>query len=98
MKVLQKKEIVVVVYLYLFIIFFQLCSFGEFEKIKNFAQIATQVLEKGYDVRHEMTMAIPPPTVAITELSIGFMHVMKTRFYHHKDWKECIPNAEFLIL
>ncbi|EAI9959946.1 hypothetical protein C5441_01290 [Campylobacter coli] len=71
---------------------FLMCDFGSFGQHKQtFAQIATQIFEKGYDFRHGMTMAIP---VVITELLIRFMYVMKARFYHNKDWKECIPNAD----
>lgn len=70
---------------------FLMCNFGSFgQHRQTFAQIATQVFEKGYDFRHGITMAIP---IVITELLIRFMYVMKAKFYHHKDWKECIPNV-----
>ncbi|WP_301007916.1 MULTISPECIES: hypothetical protein [Helicobacter] len=71
---------------------FQLCSFGRFEEKEQetFAVITTKVFEQGYDFRHGMAMAIP---VAITELLVRFMYAMKARFYHQRDWKDCIPNA-----
>lgn len=71
---------------------FLMCDFGSFgQHRQTFAQIATQVFEKSYDFRHGMAMAIP---VVITELLMHFMYVVKARFYHHKDWKKCIPNAD----
>lgn len=70
---------------------FQLCDFGSFGQHKQtFATITTKVFEKGYDFRHGLAMAIP---VAITEILIRFMYAMKARFYHKKDWKECIPKG-----
>ena len=35
-------------------------------------------------------MAIP---IMIEELSIRIIWVLKQRFYHKKDWKECIPSS-----
>ena len=70
---------------------FQFCNFGEFGQHKqDFAKIATQVFEKGYDLRHGMAMAIP---VIVTELFIRMSFVVKARFYHKKEWRECIPSA-----
>ncbi len=68
-----------------------LLDVGEFGQHKqSFATIATQVFEKGYDLRHGVAMAIP---VLITELLTRLMWVSKQRFYHKKPWKECIPSA-----
>lgn len=68
-----------------------LLDVGEFGQNKqSFATIATQVFEKGYDMRHGMAMAIP---VLITELLTRLMWTCKQRFYHNKAWKECIPSA-----
>lgn len=68
-----------------------LLDVGEFGQHKqSFATIATQVFEKGYDLRHGIAMAIP---VLITELLTRLMWVSKQRFYHKKSWKECIPSA-----
>ena len=69
----------------------QLLNVGSFgEKEETFAQITTKVFEKGYDARHAMAMAVP---VLINELLIRFMYTMKARFYHKKEWKDCIPKA-----
>lgn len=68
-----------------------LLDIGEFGQYRqSFAQIATQVFEKGYDFRHGIAMAIP---VLITELLTRLMWVIKQRFYHKKPWKECIPSG-----
>ncbi len=68
-----------------------LLDVGEFGQHKqSFATIATQVFEKGYDLRHGIALAIP---VLITELLTKLMWVSKQRFYHKKPWKECIPSA-----
>ena len=70
---------------------FQMMNFGEFGQHKqNFATITTKVFEEGYDARHAMAMAVP---VLINELLIRFMYTMKSRFYHEKEWKECIPKG-----
>ncbi|MBD5167005.1 MAG: hypothetical protein HDT12_04435 [Helicobacter sp.] len=71
---------------------FQLCDFGRFGEKgqETFAVITSKVFEQGYDFRHGMAMAIP---VIVTELLIRLMYVVKARFYHGKDWKECMPNA-----
>ena len=70
---------------------FQLMNFGEFGKNKQtFATITAKVFENGYDTRHAMAMAIP---VVTTELLIRFMYTMKAHFYHKKEWKDSIPNA-----
>jgi len=71
---------------------FQLMNFGHFGKKdrRTFAMIASEVFEKGYDFRHGIAIAIP---VLITELLIRFMYTMKNKFYHKKEWNECIPNA-----
>ena len=79
---------------------FQMLDFGQFDYISDknkskvskqtFAQITTIVFQKGYDFRYGMAMAIP---VVINELLIRFMYTMKAHFYHEKDWKDSIPNA-----
>lgn len=71
----------------------QLMNFGRFgeKNQKTFAVICAKVFEEGYDLRHGITMAIP---VVITELLIRIMYTIKARFYHQKDWKECMPNAD----
>lgn len=71
---------------------FQLCDFGRFgeKNQESFAVVTSKVFEAGYDFRHGLTMAIP---VTITELLIRFMYMMKQRFYHGREWQECIPKA-----
>lgn len=70
---------------------FQLMNFGAFGQNKQtFATITAKVFENGYDTRHAMAMAIP---VLTTELLVRFMYTMKAHFYHKKDWKDSIPNA-----
>lgn len=71
--------------------FLLLLDVGEFDQHKqSFATIATQVFEKGYDLRHGVAMAIP---VLITELLTRLMWVSKQRFYYKKPWKECVPST-----
>jgi hypothetical protein len=70
---------------------FQMINIGEFGQHKqSFATITTKVFEEGYDARHAMAMAVP---VLINELLIRFMYTMKARFYHKKEWKDCIPKG-----
>jgi len=65
-------------------------NFGEFGTHKqSFATIATKVFEQGYDTRHGIAMAIP---VLINELIIRLCWVVKARFYHGKEWEQCIPS------
>ncbi len=64
---------------------------GEFGQDKHsFATVATQVFEQGYDLRHGIALAIP---VLITELLTRLLWASKQRFYHKKNWQECIPSA-----
>ncbi|EAJ0033687.1 hypothetical protein CE948_07190, partial [Campylobacter jejuni] len=71
---------------------FLLCDFGNFgQHRQTLAQIATQVFEQGYDLRHGVTMSIP---VMINEMLIRFMYIIKAKFYHKKEWKECIPKDD----
>jgi hypothetical protein len=68
-----------------------LLNVGDFgQHRQSFATVATQVFEKGYDLRHGVAMAIP---VLITELLTRLMWASKQRFYHKKQWMECIPSA-----
>ncbi len=70
---------------------FQIINVGEFGQHKQtFATITSKVFENGYDLRHGIAMAIP---VVINELLIRLMYTMKARFYHQKDWIDCIPKG-----
>lgn len=73
---------------YNLLLLFDVGEFGQHKQ--SFATVATQVFEKGYDMRHGIAMAIP---VLITELLTRLMWVTKQRFYHKKQWKECIPSV-----
>lgn len=69
----------------------QFCEFGEFGKDKQtFATIAVRVFQEGYDFRHGIALAIP---VLVTELLTRLIWVVKRRFFHKEDWKNCIPSA-----
>lgn len=68
--------------------FVEVGSFGENKQ--TFATIAVKVFENGYDLRHGAAMAIP---VMITEILIRLMWMVKSRFYHKNDWKNCIPTG-----
>ncbi len=73
--------------------FFSLLQFvniGEFGQYRqNFATVAVQVFEKGYDLRHGIAMSIP---VLITELFTRLCWSIKQKFYH-KTWEQCIPSS-----
>lgn len=68
--------------------FINVGSFGQHRQ--TFSTIAVKVFESGYDMRHGLAMAIP---VLITELLTRIMWVIKRRFYHEQDWRDCIPSA-----
>lgn len=68
--------------------FINVGSFGQHRQ--TFSTIAVKVFESGYDMRHGLAMAIP---VLITELLTRMMWVIKRRFYHEQDWRDCIPSA-----
>lgn len=68
--------------------FINIGSFGQHRQ--TFSTIAVKVFESGYDLRHGLAMAIP---VLITELLTRIMWVIKQRFYHEQDWRDCIPTA-----
>ena len=68
--------------------FINVGAFGQHRQ--TFSTIAVKVFESGYDLRHGMAMAIP---VLITELLTRMMWVIKQRFYHQQDWRDCIPTA-----
>lgn len=68
--------------------FINVGSFGKHHQ--TFSTIAVKVFEQGYDMRHGLAMAIP---VLITELMIRAMWVVKQRFYHEQEWRDCLPSA-----
>ena len=68
--------------------FLNVGSFGQHRQ--TFAQVAVQVFEKGYDLRHGAALAIP---VLITELISRVAWVFKRRFVDEIPWTECVPSA-----
>jgi hypothetical protein len=68
--------------------FINVGSFGQHRQ--TFSTIAVKVFESGYDMRHGIAMAIP---VVLTELLTRTMWVIKRRFYHQQEWRDCIPSA-----
>ncbi|GAB7080892.1 hypothetical protein [Megalodesulfovibrio paquesii] len=72
--------------------FSQLLSFGSIGKAKKtIADIAVELFEKGYDLRHGIAMSIPLIT---TEILVRFMWSIKAHFYHLKKWSESIPSGD----
>lgn len=69
---------------------FLMMDFGDYDG-KAFADIAVEVFEAGYDLRHGAAMAIP---VVLEELSIRIIWALKRHFYAKKPWKECIPSSK----
>ncbi|WP_332769060.1 hypothetical protein [Pseudomonas koreensis] len=67
--------------------FINVGSFGQHKQ--TFATLAVKVFEAGYDMRHGLAMAIP---VLITELLTRTMWVIKQRFYHQRQWRDCLPT------
>lgn len=73
---------------------FQLCDFGKFNvgnDKQTLATVMTRVFQEGYDLRFGAAMAVP---VIIEELMIRTIWVIRRRFYHKKDWSECIPTKK----
>lgn len=68
--------------------FINVGSFGQHRQ--TFSTVAVKVFEAGYDMRHGLAMAIP---VLITELLTRTMWVVKQRFYHEREWRDCLPTA-----
>lgn len=70
----------------------QFIEVGEFgQHRQTFAKVAVQVFEQGYDLRHGMALSIP---VIVTELLTRMSWVLKQRFVHKRDWKDCLPSGE----
>jgi hypothetical protein len=68
--------------------FINVGSFGQHRQ--TFSTVAVKVFEAGYDMRHGLAMAVP---VLITELLTRAMWVVKQRFYHEREWCDCVPSA-----
>ena len=74
-------------------------NFGQHRQ--SFAQIAVQVFERGYDLRHGMALALP---VMLTELLTRFMSIVKNYFVGGISWQSCSsvgassPNLQRMLL
>lgn len=73
-------------------------NFGQYRQ--NFAQIAVQVFEKGYDLRHGMALSVP---VMLTELLTRLMSIVKNYLVNAIPWQSCLsaalsPNLQRMLL
>jgi len=69
----------------------QFLDVGKFGKHDDsFAKVAVKVFEQGYDLRHGIAMSIP---VLITELLTRISWTVKQRYYHEKEWADCMPST-----
>lgn len=80
----------------------QICDFGDFPNMASssngsmtFAELSVKVFENGYDARFGLAMAIP---VLLNDLIIRFLWALKQRFYHKKNWSECVPDNKHKTL
>lgn len=78
---------------------FQLCDFGKFTVEKStgvetmtLADFSVKVFEEGYDARFGITMALP---LLLSDIMIRFFWGIKQRFYHQREWRDCIPKKEY---
>ena len=73
---------------------FQFCDFGSFQIGKDkqtLATLMTRVFQEGYDLRFGATMSIP---VILNEIFIKVCWIIKRRFYHKLEWKDCVSKLE----
>lgn len=73
---------------------FLLCDFGKFQigdDRQSLSVLMTRAFQEGYDLRHGGAMAIP---VILEELMIRVLWAIKRKFYHKKEWKDCIPTEK----
>lgn len=74
--------------------FFELLQFadvGQFGKDKStLAKLTVDMFEKGYDARFGAALAVP---VLLNELFMRILWVLKRRYSHGCEWKECRPTA-----
>ena len=72
---------------------FLLCDSGQIgQHRQTYAQLMTQVFEKGYDLRHGIAMTIP---LLAGELMTMICWSFKRRFFHKWDWADCIPSNQY---
>lgn len=74
--------------------FYPLLQFLDFGRLgpdkQTIATIAVRVFQQGYDFRHGVAMAVP---VTVTELLTRLMWSIKQRYFHLKDWTDCLPKS-----
>ena len=74
----------------------QFADFGNFGKDKStLAELTVAMYEEGYDARFGAAMAVP---VLVNELFIRVLWMLKRRYYHRYEWKECRPTAKHASL
>lgn len=79
--------------------FVNIGNFGQYRQ--TFAQIAVQVFQKGYDLRHGMALSVP---VMLTELLTRLMSVVKNHFVNGIPWQSSLsiagssPNLQRMLL
>ena len=75
--------------------FYELLQFldvGQFGKEKrSIAELAVKVFEQGYDARFGAALSVP---VLLDELFIRLLWVLKRRYYHKDEWRDCWPSAK----
>ena len=70
----------------------QFLDTGQFGKEKrSIAELAVKVFEQGYDARFGAALCVP---VLLNELFIRLLWVLKRRYYHKDEWKDCWPSAK----
>ena len=67
---------------------FLLCDLSSFDG-PSFAEIAINVFERGYDLRHGATLAIP---IMLNEFMVRVLWSIKRKVYHGYAWKNCVPT------
>ncbi|MDY4840563.1 MAG: hypothetical protein SO160_13680 [Lachnospiraceae bacterium] len=73
---------------------FLVCNFGKFQigdDRQTLADLMTRAFQEGYDLRHGGAMAIP---VILEEAMIRVLWAIKRKFYHHREWKDCVPTEK----
>lgn len=68
---------------------FLFCDFGNLDG-NTLSESMIKVFEEGYDFRFGVTMAIP---VALNELMIKVLWMIRQKFVREKTWKESIPTS-----
>ena len=74
--------------------FFELLQFANVGSLgddkRTLAEMAVKMFEDGYDARFGAALAVP---VLINELFIRIAWMVKRRYYHGHNWRDCKPSA-----